>query len=233
MYSGKRTWPKQVIAWVGKHNLLDNEEQNAKPHRVNHIMVHEDWDYDSIRFDGDLALLLLDKKVDLSRRHIVGVVCLPPPSSTSFIGNGTISGWGVSKWSIANEKSHSMTPNDLDLPAVTNEQCTDANKRFYNLVSDRTFCAGFVNQSKSACHGDSGGGFMDFDKTKLRFNLAGIVSVSLYNPMNECEINTYSVFTDVAKFVEWIDERVKKTKDFKWQEVEFQCKMRENEGGWR
>jgi secreted trypsin-like serine protease len=168
---------------------------------------------------------LLDKKVDLSRRFIVGVVCLPPSSSEPVTGNGTMSGWGVSEWSIANKKDHSITPNDLKLPAVTNEQCTDADDRFDDLISGRTFCAGFVNQGKSVCQGDGGGGFWQFDKTTRRFNLAGIISGTLYNPLNECNINTYSVFTDVAKFVDWINERVEKTKDSKWQGVEFQCEM--------
>jgi secreted trypsin-like serine protease len=225
-YSGTRISAKQVVAWVGKHNLIDNEEEDAKAHQVNDIMVHEDWDFDSNSLDGDLALLLLDEKVDLSRRYIVGVVCLPPSSSSSFIGNGTISGWGVSEWSIANGKRHSMTPNDLDLPAVTNQQCTDANYRFHELVSYRTFCAGFINQGKSACQGDSGGGLLDFDKTASSFNLAGIVSGTVkVDATSECNINTYTVFTDVAKFVDWINEKVEKTKDLRWREVEFQCKM--------
>jgi hypothetical protein len=43
-----------------------------------------------------------------------------------------------------NNNRHSMTPNDLNLPAVTNKQCTDA--RFHDLVGDRTFCPGFVDQ---------------------------------------------------------------------------------------
>jgi secreted trypsin-like serine protease len=225
-YSGERTWPKQVVAWVGKHNLMDNQEEYAKAHQVNDIMVHQDWDFDSDSFDGDLALLLLDEKVDLSHRFIVGVVCLPPSSSSPFIGNGTISGWGVSEWSIANRKRHSVTPNDLNLPAVTNDQCIDANVLFHALVSDRTFCAGFVDQGKSACQGDSGGGLVGYDKSKRSFNLAGIVSGSLYT-LDECNVNTYSVFTDVAKYADWINESVEKTKDFRWQEVEFECEMKE------
>jgi secreted trypsin-like serine protease len=168
-YTGERIWPKQVVAWVGKHNLMDNEEKHAKAHRVNDIMVHEDWDFNSNSLDGDLALVLLDEKVDLSRHFIVGVVCLPPSSSSPFIGNGTISGWGVSEWSMANRKGHSMTPNDLELPAVTNEQCIDADDRFHDLVSVRTFCAGFIDQGKSACQGDSGGGLL---------NLTGPLEVS-------------------------------------------------------
>jgi secreted trypsin-like serine protease len=205
---------------------MDNEEEDAKAHRVNDIMIHENWDFNSNSLDGDLALLLLDEEVDLSRRFIVGVVCLPPSSTSSFMGSGNMSGWGVSEWSIANGEDHSMTPNDLDLPAVTNQQCTDANYRFYELVSDRTFCAGFIDQGKSACQGDSGGGLFSFDKTTRSFNLAGIVSGTLYNSMGECEGNTYTVFTDVAKFVDWINEKVERTKDFRWQEVEFKCEMK-------
>jgi secreted trypsin-like serine protease len=94
--SGKRTWAKQVVAWVGKHNLMDNDEEYAKAHQVNDIMVHEDWNVHSNSLDGDLALLLLDEKVDLSRPFIVGVVGLPPLSSSTFTGNGTLSGLGIS-----------------------------------------------------------------------------------------------------------------------------------------
>jgi secreted trypsin-like serine protease len=206
---------------------MDNKEEDAKAHRVNDIMLHKDWHFDSNSFDGDLALLLLDEKVDVSRRHIVGIVCLPSSSSSAFIGNGTLSGWGISEWSIANRKVHSITPNDLDLPAVTNKECTDANDRFHDLVSNRTFCAGFINQGKAACQGDSGGGLLVFDTTARSFNLVGIVSGSLYNSMNDCEINTYSVFTDVAIFVDWINERVEKTKDFKWEKVKFWCELDE------
>jgi secreted trypsin-like serine protease len=223
----ERVWPEQVVAWVGKHNLMDNEEEGAKAHRINDILVHEGWDHESNSFDGSLALLLLDTKVDLSDRYVVGVVCLPPSSSEPVTGTGTISGWGVSEWSIANDKSHSITPSDLKLPAVTNQQCTDANDRFGELISDRTFCAGYVNQGKAACKGDSGGGFLQYDKTAKSFNLAGIVSGSLYSSMDECNVNTYSVFTNVAKFVDWINEKIEKTKDFRWQEVEFQCEMKD------
>jgi secreted trypsin-like serine protease len=201
-------------------------EANAKAHQVNDIMVHEDWDFNSGSLEGDLALLLLDEEVDLSNSSIVGVVCLPPSSSNPFIGSGTMSGWGVSEWSMANSKGHSMTPNDLNLPAVTNQQCTDADFRFQELVSDRTFCAGFIDQGKSACKGDSGGGLFSFDNTARSYNLAGIVSGTLYNSMDKYEINTYTVFTDVAKFVGWINEKVEKTKDFRWQEVEFKCEMK-------
>jgi secreted trypsin-like serine protease len=89
-YRGTRTWPKQVVVWVGKHNLMDNDAKDAKAHRVNDIIVHEDWGFDSKSLVGDLALLLLDEKVGLSHRFIVGVVCLAPSSSNPFTGNGTI-----------------------------------------------------------------------------------------------------------------------------------------------
>jgi secreted trypsin-like serine protease len=221
-YTGERTWPKQVVAWVGKHNLMDDDEEYARDHRVNDIIVHEDWDFDSSSFDADVALLLLDEKVDLSRKHFVGVICLPPSSSEAYIENGTLSGWGVSEWSLANHKTHSMTPSDLKLPAVTNDQCTEADYLFDELISDRTFCAGFRNEGKSACQGDSGGGFWQYDKFRKGFSLMGIVSGSI-NDNTECNINIYSVFTDVAKFVDWINENVEGTKDFSWKKVEFQC----------
>jgi hypothetical protein len=42
-------------------------------------------------------------------------------------------------------------------------------------------CGGFVNQTKAACNGDSGGGFIQHDWTKKRFEFVGIISASLRN----------------------------------------------------
>jgi secreted trypsin-like serine protease len=223
-YTGDRRPAQHITAWVGKQNLYRTDEQAAVPHKVWDVFLHEGWKFESNDFDGDISLVVLESRVDLSLPYTVGVVCLPPASENEVSGLGTIVGWGISEWSIANEEPHSITPNELQLPTVLKSQCFDADFNFKIISSPRTFCAGFLNQNKSACKGDSGGGFYVYDESQQNFNLAGIVSASLKSSSAKtCRVDTYSVFTDVSKFIGWIEDKVEETKEIKWKEVDFEC----------
>lgn len=191
--------------------------------KVWEIIIHEDWDYDSEEFDADISLVVLETEV--SRGLSVRIVCLPAASQAEVSGTGSVVGWGVSRRSDANGDPHDSTPNELELPAVPQSQCFEADRNFIIASSNRTFCAGYVNQDKAACKGDSGGGFFLFDRSTKSFNLAGIVSASLIDPkLGPCRTDTYSIFTDVGKFVGWIGEKMEKTKEIKWKEIEFECR---------
>jgi secreted trypsin-like serine protease len=198
---------KDVVVWIGKHNLLVENERGSVAHGVGELFLHENWKYDSDDYDADIALLLLKTEVDLTQRQFVRIVCLPAPSQGEVTGDGTVVGFGISERSEADGERHDSTPNELTLPAVSQTQCTEDN-RFHHIYSNRTFCAGFENQGKAACKGDSGGGFYQYDRSTTRYNLAGIVSSSIYDPFGGCSINTYSMFTDVSKFVGWIQEKM-------------------------
>jgi secreted trypsin-like serine protease len=182
--------------------------------------MHDDYDYNSNNFEGDIALVVLEESVDL-KPMAVGIVCLPPVSSTTILAQGIVVGWGVSEESEANHQPHSSTPKEVQLPVVTDDACFAADVRFRAFKSSRSFCAGFVNQSKAACLGDSGGGF--YSHRDGRLYLAGIVSSSLPDPYGDCRSDTYSVFTDVRMFVGWIRNKMEETKVIKWKSVKFEC----------
>ena len=154
----------------------------------------------------------------------VAIICLPSASGVDYTGIGTVVGWGISEASEANYEHFDSTPNGIELPSVTQTQCEEAVNDFHTASSHRTFCAGYLDQGKSACGGDSGGGFVAYDRSRKNYNLAGIVSSSLIDrKMRSCNIDTYSIFTDVGKFVEWMRKNMKKTEEIKWQDVEFHC----------
>jgi secreted trypsin-like serine protease len=213
--------PKDVVAWVGKHNLLIENERGSVAHDVDNFILHEDWKYDQDNFDADIALLLLVTEVDLTQRQFVRIVCLPTASQGEVTGDGTVVGFGISERSEADGERHDSTPNELTLPAVTQAQCTEDNRLFL-LSSNRTFCAGFENQGKAACKGDSGGGFYQLDRSTRRHTLAGIVSSSIFDPYGGCSIDTYSVFTDVSKYVGWIQEKME---EIEWTYVKLSVDM--------
>jgi secreted trypsin-like serine protease len=201
-----------------------NIEQFAKPHEVHDILLHYDWQSGSSNFDADLALLVLESPVDLSNQLVVGVVCLPPARSESVSGVGKMAGWGISEWSESISESYSFTPNEIELSAVSRDVCLAADYNFQVFTSPRTFCAGIANQNKSSCKGDSGGGFFQFDSFNGAFNVIGISSSSVLDSFKGCRTGSYSVFTDVTKFVGWIDKNIEETKDSVWKQVHFECK---------
>lgn len=55
--------------------------------------------------------------------------------------------------------------------------------------------------------GDSGGGYFILD-AKSSWTIAGIVSAAL---VQECGKNDFVLFTNVAKFTDWIETEVKNT----------------------
>lgn len=71
--------------------------------------------------------------------------------------------------------------------------------------------------------GDSGGGHFLFDEATKKFNVAGIVSASVYDAFTFCNIQVSSIFTNVANFFDWIKEEMRATHVKQSTEVEFKC----------
>ena len=166
---------------------------------------------------------MLQSKVDLSDPMKVAIVCLPSASDEEYKGTGTVVGWGISEASDDNREHFDSTPNEVELPSVTQTQCEEAGNGFHTASSNRTFCAGYLDQGKSACVGDSGGGFVAYDRFTRSYNLAGIVSSS---PTDKTSRScNYSIFTDVGKFASWIRKNKKKTEKMEWKNVEFECRI--------
>ena len=190
------------------------------------MILHEDWYWNNDEYDADISLVVLQSKVDLSDPMKVAIICLPSARDVDYEGTGTVVGWGISEASEANYEHFDSTPNEIELPSVTQTQCEEAGNDFHTASSDRTFCAGYLKQGKTACTGDSGGGFVAYDRLRKNYNLAGIVSSSLIDKnLRSCNIDTYSIFTDVGKFVEWMRKNMEETEEIKWKDVDFQCHL--------
>ncbi|CRL03752.1 CLUMA_CG016956, isoform A [Clunio marinus] len=99
---------------------------------------------------------------------------------------------------------HQSIPRQIELKIVTNEVCYE-DEFMASLISSRTFCAIGENGS-GPCKGDSGGGLYMKDNSK--WFIKGIVSSSLFTDEGMCDVESYSVFTDVTKFTDWIDGEI-------------------------
>jgi secreted trypsin-like serine protease len=218
--------PRQYItAFVGKYNLSVTDEPGSVAHSVQEIILHPDWNSESVEFDADISIVVLRDPVEFSRN--VEPICLPQQSDVEVVGTGTVVSWDRSEHSEAVGEHYDSTPNELEVPVVSNSHCFLTVKQLFAISSPRTFCAGFINESKAPCSGDSSGGFYLRDSSSKLFNLQGIV-VALANdpdePTRGCDMNMFSLYTNVAKFVDWIKNEIEKSKEIEWKEVEFECK---------
>lgn len=117
---------------------------------------------------------------------------------------GTVVGFGITE---KNKISYNLR--QAVIPVVSLTTCLDSDRSFYgSFVSDYTFCAGFRNGT-TACNGDSGGGYV-FEENGV-YRMRGIVSLTQARPGDHnrlCKTDQYVVFTDVAKYLDWIEEMV-------------------------
>ncbi|XP_073999649.1 serine protease gd-like isoform X2 [Rhodnius prolixus] len=191
--------PEVLVIYLGRHNLNKWGEPNSQVRLVHQTSIHPDFTDDY--YDSDVAVLALSQPAVLNA--YVRPICLWTDSSLDIIGQiGIVVGWG---------KDHSkgrlrMEPRSIQLPIASQEDCLRSRKDFMYITSSRTLCAGLRNGT-GPCNGDSGSGLMLIKKLPFGkiWHLRGIISLSLYDRYNEtCDLSQYLVFTDVAKFIEWI-----------------------------
>lgn len=213
--------PQIVTAFTGKHNINVVNEYGSKEHLVWDVILHPDWNARIQNYDADIAVVVLRDHVEFS--SFISPICLPQQSDSEVFGTGFAVGWGRTNISDKSPKL-SPTPNKLESSVVYKRRCLTQVPDLKYLFSNRTFCGGFFKQSKATCNGDSGGGFFILNRSSNLFTLAGVISSSLSDFFGTCDIEVYSVLTDVAKFVDWINEKVEETMEIVWKAVDFDCR---------
>lgn len=83
----------------------------------------------------------------------------------------------------------------VDLPIISLSKCREV---FDDQVTDRMFCAGFVDGGKDACMGDSGGALV------FNHKQYGIVSWGRGCGLPEVP----GIYTDVYLFLDWIKKQM-------------------------
>lgn len=84
--------PEFVTAWLGKHNLNVDNERGSQKRAVREIVNHPDWQFNSVKFDADIAILVLVKKVKFTNQ--IQPICVPKEGFEHIDGEGTVVGWG-------------------------------------------------------------------------------------------------------------------------------------------
>lgn len=196
--------PSDLVVILGIYRLRRIADAFSQAREVEEIFIHPDFQK-TPSYDADIAVLKFATSVEYTQ--YVRPICLWPFISDlgEIIGkHGTVVGWGRDE--LGNKSTNE--PHRADVPIVSQLDCLRNRTEFVTITSDRTFCAGFRNNS-GPCNGDSGSGLvLSYTMGGVsRWFLRGVTSVSLYDS-NEgrCDLNNYVVFTDVAKFGKWMQQ---------------------------
>ncbi|XP_005754663.1 trypsin-like [Pundamilia nyererei] len=179
--------PTHVV--LGNHNLKNGNHQKIK---IKKKIIHEN--YQQLGLGNDIMLLEL-LSVQLNER----VQTIQLPRAEIHLEENQVcqvAGWGTTK-------THGKSVDELmvvNVSVITSKNC----EAQWPRLPANVICAGGYNTTKGFCQGDSGGPL-------LCDGLAvGVVS---FNYKENCSYpNKPNIYTDISKYLQWIDGIVKSRK---------------------
>lgn len=208
--------PNEVKCMLGRFNLSNPMEQGSVTSLVSEIVIHEEWNSTSWRYNADIAIIVLMESIAFSKT--IQPICLPEKNYDYVNETGIVVGWGKSEHSGL--RNYDDTPSKVQIPAINDSYCLTKFPKLAQHADVGTFCGGYEYKGKAPCFGDSGGGFYLKSSVEGTWNVKGIVSGSLGDPVHGCGINYFQLYTNVARFIDWI---AKVTNENEWKYVDFDC----------
>ncbi|XP_026200686.1 duodenase-1-like [Anabas testudineus] len=177
--------PTSVV--LGTHNLKEAEKTAIK-------QTYKPEAYQQFSKGHDIMLLKLSKKVPLNKK--IQTIQLPE-SGTNIQENQQclVAGWGMTK-------SRGHIVDDLrmvDVSVINLDVC----KYHWSGLPANVICAGGYGTNKGFCQGDSGGPLV------CNGTAAGVVSFNNFRKCNYPDVP--NVYTDVSKYLDWINKIIKQT----------------------
>ncbi|XP_040172379.1 uncharacterized protein LOC120905555 [Anopheles arabiensis] len=189
-----------VTVHVGQIHLNQTSEY-TQTFDVREIVKHPGFSKASIIHD--IALIKL--RTNISMNRYVQPVCLWTMDSALelIVGkNGTIVGFGLSERDVVSEQLKQAT-----IGVVDPYTCIASDRVVYGTHLTLDMFCGKGQNGVSACNGDSGGGM--FFEVSGRWFVRGLVSFTpARGSSGLCDPLKYTVYTDVAQYVEWIKQYV-------------------------
>ncbi|RVE64047.1 hypothetical protein OJAV_G00142440 [Oryzias javanicus] len=180
------------IVRAGEHDV-NVDEGPERDHAVAEKHIHPSYNPRISEYNHDIALLKLASPVELSNQR--RPICLGPKF---FIQNlvreatsSLVSGWGKLRF----HGPEATKLQKLSIPYVERAICKESSS---DEITRFMFCAGFADQQKDSCKGDSGGPHAT--NYKGTWFLTGIVSWG-----EECaKEGKYGIYTRVSHYYPWM-----------------------------
>ncbi|XP_053671756.1 polyserase-2-like [Anopheles nili] len=193
---------ERLVVQVGR-NRLYTFDNRAQEHEAFELIVHPEYRVNEVQHD--MALIKL--ATDITYTNYIQPICLwnRGEDQNSIVGSyGTVIGFGYDE-----SNAPTTTLRETSIPVVSTIACIESNRDTYgSVLTSNMFCAG-TRQSRGACNGDSGGGlFFQYDNI---WYVRGVVSFTKeLGNLRVCDPKEYTVFTDVAKYLSWIEQYLRK-----------------------
>ena len=174
---------------------------------------HEDYtlvristhpNFDPVRLSNNIAILGLDRPLDLASTEGLNAACLPACNNMFDykFQNGTgvrcwVAGWGASE----DKGKGSNVLKKVDLPLVDRKICEQKYSRILDVTLEPgEICAG-GESGKFTCNGDGGSPLICESKTG-NWHAVGLVSWG-----KDCENDEFpGVFVNIYHYIDWITE---------------------------
>uniref|UniRef100_A0A182N5Z8 Peptidase S1 domain-containing protein n=1 Tax=Anopheles dirus TaxID=7168 RepID=A0A182N5Z8_9DIPT len=188
----------RVLLHVGRNQLSVNDVQ-TRSYVPEEFFIHPGYRQHHIK--DDIALIKLANHVEIT--DYIQPVCVWPAtdSQDEVVGKlGTVIGFG-----LKDTTAMSDVLLEAEVPVVDLWDCLESNRDAFGSQLSRTMLCAGGRDSVGPCNGDSGGGL--FFEYPNGWYIRGIVSFAP-NTQGEaiCDPTQYAVYTDVAKYYEWIRE---------------------------
>jgi secreted trypsin-like serine protease len=225
----------EIHLGINEHNQKENQEMRNTSfdremfdrnhvYQIEKFIVHGDFSFGLNTLMNDVALLKLNRRVNLNRPE-VNLACMPnrPNLSVKEGEKVVVLGWGT----YVDDFDYQDFYKDQVQQAVfsiRNENDTDCNYGEIGREWDKEgmLCAHRENDSNEklgTCYGDSGGPVLALDDSdKQRWTLQGIISFGhdirdTINRKKRCDATMPFYFVKVKKYVDWIKNETNLTFD--------------------
>lgn len=193
----------EIYLLTNVHDLKHIE--TAERILIENIFVHPDYSAISEPYDADLALLKFKNLLIFNANTIP--VCLWHDNVIEQ-NNGKVISFTNPEPDEPGYDNYEHDPNH-NYPRIFNmpirSECTRTQPRFRLIATERTFCAGGLNSGQCFEIGNSGSSMAV--KIDNKYYARGIVSASFID-FAGCDNYTFSLFTDIPKFKEWIEHTI-------------------------
>lgn len=183
---------------------IKRDGEQGQFRKVKEYINHPDSMYDQYHnmIQDDVTIIFPDREFELA--WLVKPMQLPYQGQPILAKYVTVTGWGIGR-EEGNESSTASMLRTLDLPVIDHKTCQMKYEGYHGhpgkkLISDKHFCAGFMQGGKDTCWGDSGG--PTIAQENGRSYLSGVVSWG-----HGCAKAGYSgVYVSTASYIDWISK---------------------------
>jgi len=192
--------PRDILVVLGSYNIYRLFEIGKTNMAVQTIHRHKEFNPKATHIDADIAVVVLDNPAHPGA--FINTICLITSNDDPLsVEDGIVVSYGHNETMSYNPE---VSSTKFEMPIQDEFTCIDNNEVFADISSNRTFCAG-TGDGEGVCSEDYGSGL--YVKSNGRFYLRGILSAVISDDRKKkCSDDSYSLFTDVAKYSEWIED---------------------------